>query len=191
MRHGNFGTEGYRHHQGRKAPPWRKRGTPCLLRPLHRSPRGTGRSFGVWRRVCHNGHKMRWLQQRTCRNGLNPIDFTRPVAPVGTANATPAGPRRPVGAVPSAQGVSPSLRLDLHSPSANVARISHRVAAHIMNKSLASTGYWSYIDGLRILTVLGAPWLVFSPSARTCSLASSARYVLRSRARAEDENPAP
>ena len=39
--------------------------------------------------------------------------------------------------------------------------------------------------------MLGAPWLVFSPSARTCSLEWCSGYALRSRARPEAENPAP
>ena len=65
------------------------------------------------------------------------------------------------------------------------ARISHRVAAYIMKKSFSSPGYWSCSDGLLLHTVLGAPWLVFSASARTCSLEGSDRYALRSRARAE------
>ena len=39
--------------------------------------------------------------------------------------------------------------------------------------------------------MLCVPWLVFSPSARTCSLERSSGYALRSRARPEAENPAP
>ena len=39
--------------------------------------------------------------------------------------------------------------------------------------------------------MLGALWLVFFPSARTCSLDRRNRYALRSRARAEGKNPAP
>ena len=39
--------------------------------------------------------------------------------------------------------------------------------------------------------MLGAPWLVFSASARACSLEWCSGYALRSRARAEAENPAP
>ena len=39
--------------------------------------------------------------------------------------------------------------------------------------------------------MLGAPWLVFSASARTCSLEWCSGYALRSRAPAEAENPAP
>ena len=44
---------------------------------------------------------------------------------------------------------------------------------------------------MRIQTALGVLWLVFFPSARTCSFARSPRYALRSRARAEGKNPAP
>ena len=55
--------------------------------------------------------------------------------------------------------------------------------------SLTSCG--ALLGVFRVQTVLGAPWLVFSASARACSLERSSGYALRSRARPEAENPAP
>ncbi len=48
-------------------------------------------------------------------------------------------------------------------------RISHRVAGWIMKECLSSVRYWSFFQGMRVQTALGVLWLVFFPSARTCS----------------------
>ena len=71
------------------------------------------------------------------------------------------------------------------------ARISHQDAEHKVAKYLSLTSCGALFGVFRVHTVLGAPWLVFSASARTCSLDRSSGYALRSRARAEAENPAP
>ena len=70
-------------------------------------------------------------------------------------------------------------------------RISHRAAGTIMKNRLSSIPYWPLLEGMRVQTALGPPWLVLFPSARTCSLERSPRYALRSRARAEGKIPAP
>ena len=61
----------------------------------------------------------------------------------------------------------------------------------LMKECLSSVRYWSFFEGMRVQTALGVLWLVFFPPARTCSLAGSSGYALRSRARAEGKNPAP
>ena len=60
----------------------------------------------------------------------------------------------------------------------------------MMEKNLFFTTYRPIAKVSRGQTALGAPSLVFSPSARTCSLKRSYHYAHRSRARAEGENPA-
>ncbi len=72
-----------------------------------------------------------------------------------------------------------------------LARISHQDAEHKVEKCWLLTSWGALIGVFRGQTVLGAPWLVFSPSARTCSLEWCSGYALRSRARPEAENPAP
>ena len=72
-----------------------------------------------------------------------------------------------------------------------LARISHQVAEHTVEKCLSLTSCGSLFGVFRVQTVLGVPWLVFSPSTRTCSLEWCSGYALRSRARPEAENPAP
>ena len=72
-----------------------------------------------------------------------------------------------------------------------LARISHQVAEHNVEKCLSLTSCGALFGVFRVQIVLGAPWLVFSPSARACSLEWCSGYALRSRARAEAENPAP
>ena len=58
-------------------------------------------------------------------------------------------------------------------------------------KGLFTVPYWACFEGMGEQTALGALWLVFFPSARTCSLEWCSGYALRSRARAEGKNPAP
>ena len=56
--------------------------------------------------------------------------------------------------VAKAAGNSDSL--DLRQPPLD----STRVAGYIMKDCLSSVRYWPYFEGLRLYTVLGAPWLV-------------------------------
>ena len=48
-----------------------------------------------------------------------------------------------------------------------------------MKDRLFPVPYWLCLEGMRVQTALGALWLVFFRSARTGTLARSARYVLR------------
>ena len=93
---------------------------------------------------------------------------------------------------PGSGGTDPARRPSLEKHRrVKRARISHRVAGCIMRSRLFAAACGSYRDGLRLHTVLAAPWLVLFSSARACSLDRSARYALRSRARAEGKIPAP
>ena len=80
----------------------------------------------------------------------------------------------------------PAVRL-----SRELTRISHQDAEYKVEKCLSLTSCGALFGVFRVQTVLGAPWLVFSASLRTCSLEWCSGYALRSRARAEAEHPAP
>ena len=58
-----------------------------------------------------------------------------------------------------------------------LARISHQVAERVMKKIRFSSIYWFFGGICRAQTALGTPSLVFSPSARTCSLKRSPNYA--------------
>ena len=59
-----------------------------------------------------------------------------------------------------------------------LARISHQVAECVMKKISSLSVYANFIEVSRKQTALGAPSLVFSPSARTYSLKRSHHYAL-------------
>ena len=69
----------------------------------------------------------------------------------------------------------------------SLARISHQAAPEIVRNHLFLMRYRSSSRAQNKQTVLGMPWLVFFPPARTCSLDRRNRYVLRSRARAGEK----
>ena len=59
-----------------------------------------------------------------------------------------------------------------------LSRISHQVAECVMKKISSLSVYANFIEVSRKQTALGAPSLVFLPSARTCSLKRSYHYAL-------------
>ena len=69
---------------------------------------------------------------------------------------------------------------DLAGDRQALARISHQDAEHKVEKGLSLTSCGALIGVFRAQTALGAPWLVFSASARTCSLEWCSGYALRS-----------
>ena len=62
------------------------------------------------------------------------------------------------------------MRTQCSSKPLELARIAHQDAEHKVEKYLSLTSCGAWFGVFRVQTVLGAPWLVFSPSARTCSL---------------------
>lgn len=85
------------------------------------------------------------------------------------------------------RSASSKVRIQQQVIRAHRARISHRVAGHKMERCLSSTSCSALFGAFSVRTMLGAPWLVFYPSARTCSLERSSGYAPRSRAGADGE----
>ena len=111
------------------------------------------------------------------------------------SNATHSPPRgcgvSACRSLPNHAKQAPLLESAAPGRKCGLTRISHQDAEHYVEKCLSLSSCGALYGVFRVQTVLGAPWLVFSPSARTCSLEWCSGYALRSRAHAEAENPAP